>query len=98
MKRRTRHLIRSANSGNMAIAHHAPQEQKVSGTQIVPVNSQYPQHKCNSCKKGYVPIVYASQESISVQNALVITLHALKTIFQHLAEFSLSKDEKMGSQ
>ena len=27
--------------------------------------------------KGYVPIAYAPQESISVLNALVITLHAL---------------------
>ena len=45
----------------------------------------------------YVPIAYAPQESFGVMNALVITLHALKTIFQHLAEFS-QKNEKIGSQ
>ena len=54
-----------------------------------------PQHKCNTCKKGYVPIAYAPQESTSVQNVLVIILHVLKTIFQHQAEFSCSKPKKL---
>ena len=38
--------------------------------------------------KGYVPTAYVLQESISVLNALDITLHASRTIFQHRAEFS----------
>ena len=47
-------------------------------------------------KKGYIPIVYAPQESTSVQNVLVIILHVPKTIFQHRAEFSCSKPKKIG--
>ena len=59
-----------------------------SGTQIITANSQYPQHKCNTCKKGYVPIAYAPQESTGVQDVSVIILHVPKTIFQHQAELS----------
>ena len=66
-----------------------------SGTRIVAANSEYPQHKCNAWKKGYIPIAYATQESTSVQNVSVIILHIPKTSFQHQAEFSCSKPEKM---
>ena len=45
-------------------------------------------------KNGYVPIIYAPQESTSVQNASVIILPVLKTIFQHHAELSLRKHPK----
>ena len=47
-------------------------------------------HSTNAAhaKKGYVPIVYAPQESTSVQNVSVIILPVLKTIFPHQAEFS----------
>ena len=51
--------------------------------QIIAANSQYPQHKRITCKKQYVPIAYAPQESTGVQNALVIILPVLKTIFQN---------------
>ena len=64
------------------LAHHATQEQKFSGTRIITANSDYPQHICNTCKKGYIPIAYAPQESTSVQNVSVIILHVPKTIFQ----------------
>ena len=74
-----------------------PKSKQFSGTQIIAANSEYPQHKCNTSKKGYVPIAYAPQESTGVQNVLVITLHVLKTIFQHWAEFSCSK-QKMACQ
>ena len=79
------------------LSHHATQEKKISRTQIVAANSEYPQHKCNTyAKKGYIPIAYAPQESTSVQNVSVIILHVLKTIFQHQAEFSCSKPKKNG--
>ena len=71
-----------------------PKSKNFSGTQIVTANSEYPQHKCNTCEKGYVPIAYAPQESTSVQNVSVIILHAPKTIFQHQTEFSCSKPKK----
>ena len=59
--------------------------------QIIATNSAYPQHKCMTYKKGYIPIVFVPQLSIGVPNALGITLPVLKTIFQHLAEFSWLK-------
>ena len=46
--------------------------------------------------KGYIPIACAPQGSIGVQNVSVTILHALKTIFQHRAEFSHSKIQKNG--
>ena len=49
-------------------------------------------------EKGYVPIAYAPQESTGVQNVSVIILPVLKTIFQHWAEFSCSKTQKMAYQ
>ena len=81
-----------------SLSHHATQEQKISGTRIITANSEYPQHKCNTCKKGYVHIAYAPQESTGVQNVSVIILHVPKTIFQHQAEFSCSKPKKMACQ
>ena len=48
--------------------------------------------------KGYVPIACALQGSISVQNVSVTIMHALKTIFQHWAEFSCSETQKMACQ
>ena len=48
--------------------------------------------------KGYIPIACALQGSISVQNVSVTILHALKTIFQHHAEFSCSETQKMACQ
>ena len=80
------------------LSHHATQGKNFSGTRIMAANSEYLQHKCNTCKKGYIPIVYAPQESTSVQNVLVIILPVLKTIFQHWAEFSCSKTQKMACQ
>ena len=68
-----------------------PKSKKFPSTRIVTANSEYLQHKCNTCKKGDVPIAYAPQESTGVQNASVIILHVPKTIFQHQAEFSCSK-------
>ena len=75
-----------------------PKSKKFSGTRIVAANSEYLLHKCNTCKKVYVPIAYAPQESTGVQNVLVIILHVPKTIFQHQAEFSCSKLKKMACQ
>ena len=71
-----------------------PKSKKFSTTRIIAANSEYLQHKCNTCKKGYIPIAYAPQESTGVQNVSVIILHVLKTIFQHQAEFSCSKPKK----
>ena len=71
-----------------------PKSKNFSDTQIVAANSDNLQHKCNTCKKGYVPIADAPQESTGVQNVLVIILHLPKTIFQHQAEFSCSKTKK----
>ena len=68
-----------------------PKCKKFSGTQIVTANSEYQQHKSGTCQKGYVPIVYAPQESTSVQNVSVIILPVLKTIFPHQAEIQLMK-------
>ena len=45
-----------------------PKSKIFSGTQIITANSQYPQHKCITCKKGYIPIAYAPQESTSVSS------------------------------
>ena len=75
-----------------------PKNKKFSGTQIVTANSEYPQHKCNTCKKGYIPIAYAPQESTGVQDVLVTILHVPKTIFPHWAEFSCSQPKKMACQ
>ena len=71
-----------------------PTSKNFSSTRIIAANSEYPQHKRNTYKKGYVPIAYAPQESTGVQNVLVIILHVPKTIFQHQAEFSCSKPKK----
>ena len=65
-----------------------PKCKKLSGAWIITANSEYPQHKCSTCQKGYIPIVYAPQESTGVQNVSVIILPVLKTIFPHQAEFS----------
>ena len=73
------------------VSSRYPRTKRFSGTQIVAANSEYPQHKCNTCKKGYVPIAYAPQESTGVQNVLVTILHVPKTIFPHRAEFSPPK-------
>ena len=94
----TRCPIRSANSENTAIAStHSPRAKHF----LAHKSSKQTANTCNinalPAAKRYVPIAYAPQESISVLNALVITLHAPKTIFQHLAEFS-QKKKKMGSQ
>ena len=48
--------------------------------------------------KGYIPIAFALQVSISVQNVSVTILHALNTILQHRAEFSRSETQKMACQ
>ena len=48
--------------------------------------------------KGYIPIAFALQVSISVQNVSVTILHAPKTILQHRAEFSRSETQKMACQ
>ena len=47
-------------------------------------------HSTNAAhaKKGYIPFVYAPQESTNVHNVSVINLPVLKTIFPHQAEFS----------
>ena len=86
----TKHQRKSENNKNMAIvSSHSPRAKIISGTWIiVTANSEYLQHKCNTCKKGYVPIAYAPQESTSVQNVSVIILTVPKTIFQHQAELS----------
>ena len=77
--------------------HHAPQEQNFFGHMNCP-SKHSNIHNTNAlpAQEGYIPIAYAPQESISVLNTLFITLHALKTNFQHLTEFSLSKDEQRG--
>ena len=49
-------------------------------------------------KEGYIPIAYAPQESTGVQNDSVIILSVPKTIFQHWAELSCSKTQKMACQ
>ena len=71
-----------------------PKSKNFTGTQIVTANGEYLQDKRNTCKKGYVPIAYAPQESSSVQNVSVIILYVAKTIFQHWAESSCSKPKK----
>ena len=61
---------------------------KISGMQIITANSAYPQHKCKTCKEGYVPIAFVLQVSISLLNASGITWSVPKTILQRLAESS----------
>ena len=58
-----------------------PKSKTFSGTQIIAANSEYPQHKCNTCKKGYVPIAYDPQESTGEQNVSVFISPVLKTSF-----------------
>ena len=81
--------------GDWPLSHHPPHIKNL-GMWIIAANSAYPQHKCMTCKKGYVPIVFVLQVSISVLNALGINLPVPKTIFQTLAEFSSLKGYKNG--
>ena len=89
MRMMIRHQRRNENNGIPAIVSscspsakrflaHELSQQTVN---ICSTNATHP-------KKGYVPIVYAPQESTSVQNVLVIILPVPKTIFPHQAEFS----------
>ena len=70
-----------------------PKSKNFLGTQIIPANSQYPQHKCTSCIKrvhSYClcsPGIYQCAECFGYH--LVCTENNLST---------LSKDEKMGFQ
>ena len=72
-------------AGDWPLSHHTP-IQKNLGMQIVTPNSTYPQHNHTTTQP---PLV-----SISVQNALGITLPVPKTIFQQVAEFSQAKGKK----
>ena len=56
-----------------------------------------PSTNATCAPEGCAPIAYAPQESISVWNALVTTLPAMKTISQHQADFR-QKMEKMVCQ
>ena len=88
----TIHQKRSGNSMILAIVSSCSPSQDFLGMQIITANS-----KCVAdAAKGYVPIACAPQGSIGVQNVSVTILHAPKTIFQHRAEFSHSKTQKIG--
>ena len=77
------------------MSHHAPYT-NFFGIQIITANSAYPQCKCMTCEKGYIPIIFVPQVSIGVQNVLGVTLPVPKTIFPHLVEFSWLKGLKNG--
>ena len=92
MRMMIRHQRRNENNGILAIvSSHSPSAKTFlaheSSQQTVDICSINAAH----AKKGYIPIVYAPQESTSVQNVLVIILPVPKTIFPHQAEFSHPK-------
>ena len=67
---------------------------KESSQENVSIRNTNVLHAPNEC--GHTASV--PQVSISVQNVLDTIWHALKTIFQHQAEFSCSKTQKMACQ
>ena len=89
MRMMIRHQRRNENNRILAIVSSCSPSAKIF---LAHELSQQTVNICNTnaahAKKGYVPIVYAPQESTGVQNVLVIILPVPKTIFPHQAEFS----------
>ena len=85
----TKHRTRSGNIVNLTIVSSRSPRTKIfldhkssQQTANIPNTNVFPS------PKGYVPTANVLQESIGVLNVSDITLHALRTIFRHQAEFS----------
>ena len=99
MKSKIKHLIRRENSGILAIVssryprggNFQAQELSQENVSICNTNALHAPNECRHTAS--VP-----QESIGVQNVSDTIWHVLKTIFQHQAEFSHSKTQKMACQ
>ena len=64
----------SARRAEMAlhVLKTLPKKMKFSGTEMVESGSDYPQHRCTSCKKRFEATVYVPRVSIDVFNATAL--------------------------
>ena len=97
MKKLMKHPTNSTNSRRLVIVlSHSQctsifQEHKLSLQTVIIHNTSI-----QPARSKYAPIAFVSLASIGVQNVLDIILLVPKTIFQHQAEFSRSKEAKSG--
>ena len=88
MNKLIRPLKRSENNRKWAIASsHCPKAKNSQAHKSLQQRANIPSTNATHVPEECAPIAYAPQESIGVWNALVTTLPAMKTIFQHQADF-----------
>ena len=88
MNKLIRPLKRSENNRKWAIASSCgPRAKNSQAHKLLQQRANIPTTNATHAPEGCTPIAHAPQESISAWNALVTTLPALKTIFQHQADF-----------
>ena len=99
MNKLIRPLKRSENNRKWAIASScSPRAKNSQAHESLQQRANIPSTNATHAPEGYTPIAYAPQESIGVQNALVTTLPAPKTIFQHKADFHQKNAKKIVCQ
>ena len=86
-----KHPTRSAKSGRLSIVSSCSPDEILGGHESSLQTVHIHNTSVQPAKTGYISIVFVPLVSIGVLNASGITLPLLKTIFQHLAEFSWLK-------